>query len=60
MSKNVSDELRRALDDPKTRYRIVDAWVLMQKKQLLEARLATRGLAQPPKTESSPSSTRTD
>jgi hypothetical protein len=42
MSKNVSDEVRRILDDPIKRYRLVDAWLLMNRRQELEAKLAEK------------------
>jgi hypothetical protein len=45
MAKNVSDGTRRVLDNPVTRYRIVDAWVLLQRKEELEAKKATRDAA---------------
>lgn len=40
MSRHVSDDLRTALNDPSSRYRIVDTWVLLQRKQDLEAKKA--------------------
>ena len=40
MAKNVSDETRRILDDPQKRYRIVDTWVLLQRREELLARKA--------------------
>jgi hypothetical protein len=50
MSRKNADELRKALDDPAIRYRIVDAWLLLQKKEELlrkkaelEARKTARG-----------------
>ena len=49
MGKYVSDELRRALNDPKTRYRLVDAWVLTQRVQALEAAKAEREAARRPR-----------
>ena len=45
MSKNISDKVRRALDNPATRYRLVDTWVLLQKKEELEAKKASRETA---------------
>ena len=37
MSKYVTDRMRKALDDPNVRFRLVDAWVLYQRKQTLLA-----------------------